>query len=149
MSNIPITSLPLASNLLADDDFPIVQAGTTKRILASTVIAAISPNVGSTVIISAGATVGTPYTVIAGVNRVLINKTVGAATGILFSLASTYTAPILIKDVKGDAATNNITITFTGGELADGLSTIVLSTAYAGIWLNPYPTGGSFYITAA
>lgn len=149
MSNIPLTSLPLAINLTGDDDFLVVQGGTTKRVKLSTIAAQISPSAGVTVTVETGATIGSPYVVPDGVTRVLLDKTVGAASYVLFNLSIEYgTASILVKDIKGDADVNPITINFTGGELADGLSTAVLSTAYAGIRLTPYPLGGGYYITA-
>lgn len=151
MSNIPISSLPLALGLTADDNFVVVQGGTTKRVLLSTIAAQIAPSGGATVVVTSGATIGSPFNVPAGISRVLFNKTIGASSYALMALSSTYTssASILIKDIKGDAVTDPITINFTGGELADGQSQIVLSTAYAGILLTPYPLGGGFYITAA
>ena len=151
MSNIPITSLPLAIGLTADDQFVIVQGGTTKRVPLSTISSFINPSEsGVTVIITAGATLANPYTVTAGVGRVLVDKTVGAATYIDLSIASTYGGvPVLIKDIKGDAATNNITINFSGGELVDGLSQLVLSTNYAWVQVTPFPLGGGWYLSDA
>lgn len=143
-----ILNLPLAINLTGDDDFVIVQGGTTKRVLFRTITGQISPIGNVPVVITSGATVGSPFIVPTGVNEVLVNKTVGAATWIQFALASTYGATaILVKDIKGDAATNNITIQFTGGETVEGLTTIVLSTNYASIRLTPLPGGGGFFIT--
>jgi hypothetical protein len=64
-------------------------------------------------------------------NKVVINKTVGAATAVTLPsnpLNRNYT----IKDGKGDAATNNITITNPAGNI-DGSATFVISTNY-GAW---------------
>ena len=149
MSNIPITSLPLAVSLTGADSFPIVQAGTTKRVLFATIAGQISPNANVPVLVTSGATVGSPFVVPTGVNEVLLNKTVGAASWVKFNLAATYgSGAVLVKDIKGDAATNNITVEFTGGELAETLSTIVLSTNYASVRLTPLPGGGGFFITS-
>ena len=149
MSNIPISSLPLAVNLTGTDDFVIVQGGTTKRVLFQTIAGQVNPGSNVPTVITSGATVGSPFIVPVGVNEVLVNKTVGAATWIQFQLAATYgSAAILVKDIKGDAATNNITIQFTSGELAETLSTIVLSTNYAGIRVTPLVGGGGFFITS-
>jgi hypothetical protein len=149
MSNIPITSLPLVINLTANVVLPCVQGGTTKQVPLSTIAAQISPSAGVSATIIDGATIGDPYVVAPGVTRVLFDKTVGAASYVLFGLSIEYgTAAILVKDIKGDAASNPITIQFSGGELADGLSTIVLDTAYAGVRVTPYPMGGGYYITA-
>jgi len=55
---------------------------------------------------------------------------------------------ILVKDLKRDASTNNITITFTGGQLCDGFSSLIISTDGGAFWLNPLSSGG-WYTTAA
>lgn len=149
MSNIPITSLPLALGLTGADNFVVVQAGTTKRVPFSIISGAIAGS-GSTIMVTSGATIGAPYQPPNGVSRVLMDKTVGAASYVQFLLSSIYNGlPVLIKDEKGDAATNNITITFSGGELADGDSTIVLNVNYGAVWINPLPGGGGFYLTQA
>lgn len=145
-----ILNLPPALGLLGADAFVIVQAGTTKRVPFSIISGAIAGGSGSTVTITSGATIGSPYQPPSGVSRVLMNKTVGAASYVQFLAASTYNGlPVLIKDLKGDAVTNNITITFTGGELADGDSTVVLNVSYGAVWVNPLPGGGGFYLTQA
>lgn len=92
-------------------------------------------------IITSGATLGTPYTVPVTVTRALFNKTVGAATGVLFGLSGIYTQPILIRDLKGDADVNNITINFSGGQLCDGLDTLTIANPYGGYVLNPLSSG--------
>lgn len=117
----------------------------------STISSFINPaGTGISVIITSGATLANPYVVATGVSKVLVDKSVGAATYITLGLASTYGGlPILIKDIKGDAGTNNITIDFTSGELVDGLSQLVLSTNYAWVQITPYPLGGGFYLSDA
>jgi hypothetical protein len=151
MSNIPISSLPLALGLTATDVFIVVQGGTTKQVPLSTLAASINPgSPGSTAIILSGATSGSPYAPPAGVAKVLLDKTVGAASYVQFNLSSTYDGlPVLVKDIKGDAATNNITISFSGGEEADGLADVVIDVAFGAVWVNPLPGGGGFYLTAA
>lgn len=83
---------------------------------------------------------------------VLVNNTLGAPISIVFPLSSTMTYPlgVLVKCLTGDEATNPITISFTGGELCDGLSTIALSNPYAWTTINPLPTelGGGWYMTS-
>jgi hypothetical protein len=151
MSNIPISSLPLAIGLTADDEFVVVQGGTTKRVTLPTIASFINPTgSGVSAVISSGATPGSPYVVAPGIAKVLVDKTTGAATGILLNQASSYGGvPILIKDIKGDAATNNITISFSNGELVDGLSSLTLETNYAWVEITPYPLGGGFYLSNA
>jgi hypothetical protein len=79
--------------------------------------------------------------------RILITSGSAATTSITAPSASTMLAPfpILIKDTTGDAAINPITITFTGGELCDGLSSLVIDNAYGWTTINPLPGGGGWY----
>jgi hypothetical protein len=66
---------------------------------------------------------------------VIIRKTVGAATSVDL-LASPPTGMIVtIKDGKGDAATNNITVVPAAGNI-DGLTTFVMTTAYEAVMLQ-------------
>lgn len=59
-----------------------------------------------------------------------INKTIGAATSVVLPDATTVGgSTFIIKDAKGDAFTNNITIT-TGGGNIDGLSSYVMNVNY-------------------
>ena len=56
---------------------------------------------------------------------------------------------VLIKDIGGTVSeSNQTTISFSGGQQADGQTSIVLQDAYAGIWLNPLSSGG-WYLTQA
>lgn len=76
--------------------------------------------------------------------RVGINKAVGEATSVVAPLAADRgVLPLTIKDIKGDADSNPITITFTGGELCDGLSSLVISNPYG--WVTIYPRTGAYY----
>jgi hypothetical protein len=95
-------------------------------------------------------TAGATYNMLTTDTRIIVDKTVGSATSIVVPLASTmaYPFPVLIKDGKGDAGTNNITLTFSGGQLIDGLSSLVIDTAYGWVLINPFPvTGASWYQT--
>jgi len=104
----------------------------------------------NTEIITAGATVISPYLVQTTDTRILFNKTLSSPSYATFPLAASmqYDQPVLIKDYKGDAATNNITISFTNGELCDGLSQVIINDAYGWVTVNPYPSGGGgWYLT--
>lgn len=59
---------------------------------------------------------------------VCINKTTGAATTVNLPSSPSTGDQYVIKDCKGDAATNNITVTPAAGNI-DGSSTYILSTA--------------------
>lgn len=89
---------------------------------------------------AAGAVVVDPTDCIIG-----INKAVGAPTAIVAPAAADRgPLPLTIKDIKGDADANNITITFTGGELCDGLAAIAITNPYG--WVTLYPRAGGYYM---
>ena len=91
---------------------------------------------GLPTIITSGAT----YNSVQTDTRILVNKTVGGATTVALLAASSYFQPVLIKDLKGDAATNNITVTYSG--TYDGVaSPLTISTNYGWIWMNPLASG--------
>lgn len=90
-------------------------------------------------------TAGASYNSLSTDTRILIDKTVGSATSVVLLAGAAYGQPILVKDAKGDADINPITVTFTGGELMDGLSQVVIDTPYGFYWFNPLPDG--FYGT--
>lgn len=94
---------------------------------------------GAPTIITSGAT----YASVATDTRILVNKTIGSATTITLLGAGSYYQPILIKDLKGDADVNNITINFTG--TFDGIaSPLTISTQFGWVWFNPLASG-NFY----
>ena len=101
----------------------------------------------NTSIVTAGAT----YNVLTTDTRVLVNKTLGSATSILFPPALTMQYPygVLIKDLKGDAATDPITINFSNSELCDGLSSgqIIINNAYGWVNINPVPGKSAWYLS--
>lgn len=67
------------------------------------------------------------YTAVAANCTIEVNKTTGAATTITLPNGVT-SQQFTIVDGKGDAATNNITITPPAGILINGASTFVIST---------------------
>jgi hypothetical protein len=100
--------------------------------------------------ITAGATSGSPFNVETTDTRILFNKTIGSASYALLPLAASmvYSQPVLFKDLKGDADTNPISITFTAGELCDGLSAVEITTSYGWVTINPVVGGGAWYMTS-
>lgn len=60
---------------------------------------------------------------------VVVNKTVGAATAVALYAAPLAGSQVIIKDGKGDAAANNITITPAAGTI-DGAATLVIAANY-------------------
>ena len=94
---------------------------------------------GDPTIITSGAT----YNSVATDTRILVNKTIGSATTINLLAGSSYFQRVLVKDLKGDAATNPITVTFPG--TFDGVaSPLTINTNYGWIWFNPL-AAGNFY----
>jgi hypothetical protein len=69
------------------------------------------------------------YTVSATDEYVIINKTAGAATGVTLPSSPATGRMITIKDGKGDAATNNITVTPAAGTI-DGAASLVMDQPY-------------------
>lgn len=88
-----------------------------------------------------------PFLVDLSINRLLVNKTVGSATYLQLDLASTFRLPVLIKDLKGDADVNPITVTFSGGETMDNLNQVVIGNPFGYFWFNPL-TAGNWYDAA-
>jgi len=78
----------------------------------------------------------------------------GASTVNLPASATRVGAPVIIKDLTGDANINNITIVPSGTETLDGFSAAaaaangvaVLSIDYGSMWLVPLTSGGWFRI---
>lgn len=86
----------------------------------------------------------------------LFEKTTsGASTVNLPTSATRQGAPVIIKDLTGDANTNNITLVPSGTETIDGFSAAaaaangvaLLSIDFGAIQLNPLPSGGWYVLT--
>ena len=90
---------------------------------------------------------GTSYASVATDTRILSDLTSPAPFTITMLSCAAYSQPILIKDILGTwGATNTMTINFAGSEKMDGQSSLVFSSPYQWIWLNPLASGG-FYET--
>lgn len=88
-------------------------------------------------------TSGSTYDSVATDTRILVDKTVGSPTTINLLGGALYSQRVLVKDLKGDAATNPITVTFPG--TFDGVaSPLTINTNYGWIWFNPL-AAGNFY----
>lgn len=113
-----------------------VNYSITLQALALLVLPAVA---GSPTFVISGAT----YNSVASDTRILVNKTVGSATSIVLLGGSSYLLPILVKDLKGDADINPITVSFPG--TMDGLaSPIIINNSYGFFWFNPL-AAGNFY----
>lgn len=83
----------------------------------------------------------TTYNVQTTDTGILVNNTINQPISIVFPESATMVYPygILVKCLTGNEDTYPITISFTGGELCDGLSTIPLGNPYAWTTINPLP----------
>jgi hypothetical protein len=114
-------------------------AGVNYQITSSVLADLLADLAYNLTIVTSGAT----YNSVASDTYILINKTVGSVTTVALLDGSLYTRPILIKDLKGDADVNPITITFPG--TYDGIAgPVTINTAFGSVWFNPLPTG-NFY----
>ena len=68
-----------------------------------------------------------PYNAIAGDQIILVNLSVAHATSVVLSAAAPIGQLVTVVDLKGDAGTNNITITVASGTI-DGSANLVIST---------------------
>jgi hypothetical protein len=101
-------------------------------------------------LITAGATIASPYNVEITDTRILFNKTLGSASYAIMPLAALMVYPfgVTFVDVKGDAGTNPITISFTNGELCNGAAEAIIDNNYGWVTVNPYPGGGQWFLTS-
>lgn len=99
------------------------------------------PDKSQRIVTAAGA-----VSMIAADDIILVNKTVGEATTVNLLTAAGRTRSITIKDLKGDAATNAITIDPAGVETIDGLSTWVISFNGGAVTLYPLGSGTGWFI---
>lgn len=74
---------------------------------------------------------------------IAVDKTVGASSAVSVPLSSTKIGPCLVADFKGDAGTNNITLTLTGPDVfPGGGSTWVIAADTGSVFLRPIPGVG-------
>lgn len=73
------------------------------------------------------------YLVTTNDRYVLINKTTGAATQVTLPSAPATGRILTVKDAKGDASTNNITIVPSGTDRIDGAASLVLNINYSSV----------------
>lgn len=135
---------PFPGGLTGDALFPVVwpgnaTSGNSYAITASQMSAYFnSVLTASPTFVTSGAV----YNSVATDTRVLVNKTIGSATSVILAASPAYIFPVLVKDLKGDADTNPITVTFTGGQLIDGLPQVTINNPYGYFWFNPLAAGG-------
>jgi hypothetical protein len=121
---------------------PTTAANAVNYSITSLMLASLLVSVpGSTVFITQGqnTTAETAYVVGQNVTRVYIYKPTPEPTFITLGNASSQNSEPLIKDVAGTATSaggNFITVDFTGGQLADGLSSVPISQPYGGFFFR-------------
>jgi len=78
---------------------------------------------------------------------IAINKTVGASTTVNLPAASTKVGPVKVSDWKGDAGTNNITVSVTGTDKLNGnLTSWVIASDGGSIVLTPLNDGSGYAV---
>jgi hypothetical protein len=86
---------------------------------------------------------GAAYVAAATDDLIIVQKAAGGPTTVTMVASATRTrGPVWVKDGKGDAATNNITVNFNGAEKADGLVSVPIRTAFGSVALGRNPAGG-------
>jgi hypothetical protein len=85
----------------------------------------------------------TPYVPVAADAFLAVNVA-GAAVVNLPSAASRSGFPLAIKDISGNANTNNITINRNGTDTIEGATSIVINSSWGG-W-NLYPVTGGWVL---
>lgn len=82
-----------------------------------------------------------PYTV-ANETLLWVDTSLAAITISLPTGLSRGGAPLQIKDISGNANTNNITLDPQAGETIDGLDPMLIEIDYGGVTLYPKTSGG-------
>jgi hypothetical protein len=115
----------------------------TGSITATNVQKAIEQAVSQPIAIvpTAVAFAASPYTVLATDVALYVDPTGGAITINLQASAARAGVPLIIKDVTGHAAANNISLVGNGAETTDSLATYLINADFGGVTLNPL-TGG-------
>lgn len=117
--------------------------------ISSQLLAALIQSVpGSTVFIFQGqnTTSGTAYVVGQNVTRVYVYKPTPEPTFVTLGNVAVQNSEPLIKDVAGtatSAANDFITVNFTAGQLADGLSTVPINQPYGGYFFRKVVNSGA------
>ncbi len=131
MANTKISDMAPGSALVGPELFEMEQSGGTVSTTAAAqqTLAQVSPQYRLFRVVTAAGAI----TVTSADFAVLIKKSVGAASAVALPVG-VGGMEFIIKDSKGDAAANNITITPASGTI-DGAGTLVISTNYGHVRL--------------
>lgn len=141
-------------------DLPVYPGGTTPTLDLTALLEIVSPGTAangvnyaitlqqlSSLILSTSyqptfVTSGATYNSVGTDTRILVNKTIGSATSVILLPSTSYSLPVLVKDLKGDAGTNPITVTFSSGQTMDTLTSVPINNPFGYFWFNPLASGG-------
>jgi hypothetical protein len=88
-------------------------------------------------------TAGSSYNSVTSDQRILVN--INSSMSILLPSSTGKGGPVLVKDIRGAP---NIEVTFSSGQLVDGLASVAITTPFGAYWFNPLVSGG-WYLTVA
>jgi hypothetical protein len=77
---------------------------------------------------------------------ILVNLASPSAVTVNLPASLTATRPVSVKDLAGNASTDNITIFPSGAETIDGLASAVIATDGGALTFYPLPGGGGWYL---
>lgn len=84
-------------------------------------------------VVPSGATLTTGSSIVMTTNILVVDKATGSATAVTLPASpEAFTLTYTVKDGKGDAATNNITITPSSGSI-DNISSAVINVGFAAL----------------
>lgn len=127
MANVKLSDMTPGAALTGAELVEMTQSATTYSTTASAMKTFVLGSGTQTVTVRVVTAAGT-ITITSADHVVAVNKTTGAATAVTLPAGVTGQTYV-IKDMKGDAVTNNITITPAAGTI-DGAGTLVISANY-------------------
>lgn len=125
----------LDTSLISDPTSALV--AVYDQVSASFKAGTLSALLSSTSQIEQHVTDAGPVAVLNNAGIVRVDQTAGAAITLTLPAAGSKTCPVLIADWKNDAGTNNITLTPSGAEKIQGLSSWTIGGDGGSVFLRP------------